>query len=326
MRERARVGIAIFLLFMMSLILIFVSGKFIFTGKATVTGYGDPVCGNGAVETGEACDDSNTVTETCGDGTTHSGTYCNAGCSAILTLTEECDDGNTVSGDGCSSICEVDGGVDIECGNGVVETSETCDDGNTVSGDGCSATCRTESTSGVCGDGTTGTGEQCDDGNTVSGDGCSATCQTETVAQCSDNADNDGDTLIDDEDPGCWRDPNDPNTYNVADINEVDTVDHDVNYNGEVSPQLQNQISQTIQKGGEKQEGSLRSLKGWSLYLLIFGILVLSGMMIMIVYFVVRLNSDSDNVKSVVRNKDGPVSPLTGVNKNVDYNPFNGPV
>ena len=61
------------------------------------------VCGNGAVEDGEGCDD-----------------------------------GNVVNLDGCSAVCQVEVPV---CGNGVVETGEDCDDGNTTSGDGCSSVC-----------------------------------------------------------------------------------------------------------------------------------------------------------------------------------------
>ncbi len=69
---------------------------------------GGAVCGNGSVETGE-----------------------------------QCDDGNTVSDDGCSSSCQTETGGST-CGDGTVGTGEQCDDGNTVSGDGCSATCQNE--------------------------------------------------------------------------------------------------------------------------------------------------------------------------------------
>lgn len=60
-----------------------------------------PVCGNGAVEAGEACDDGNNndndacrndcTIPVCGDGKIDSG--------------EECDDGNSVDGDGCETNC-----------------------------------------------------------------------------------------------------------------------------------------------------------------------------------------------------------------------------
>jgi len=53
---------------------------------------------------------------------------------------EQCDDGNTVDGDGCSASCLVEG----DCGDGTVNAGEACDDGNTVDGDGCSASCTLE--------------------------------------------------------------------------------------------------------------------------------------------------------------------------------------
>ncbi|MFA6214986.1 MAG: DUF4215 domain-containing protein [Patescibacteria group bacterium] len=62
----------------------------------------------------------------CGNGTRDSG--------------EECDDGNTVSGDGCSGACQ----LEVGCGNGIIDSGEACDDGNTVSGDCCSSVCQIE--------------------------------------------------------------------------------------------------------------------------------------------------------------------------------------
>ncbi len=63
----------------------------------------EPVCGNGAVESGEGCDDGN--------------------------LTEH---------DGCSATCQIEVPV---CGNGIKETGEECDDGNLTNGDSCSSEC-----------------------------------------------------------------------------------------------------------------------------------------------------------------------------------------
>jgi cysteine-rich repeat protein len=76
-----------------------------------------------------ACTSSSNNTPACGDGVLDSG--------------EQCDDGNTVSGDGCSATCETEGPPNV-CGDGTVGGSEQCDDGNTTSGDGCSATCSFE--------------------------------------------------------------------------------------------------------------------------------------------------------------------------------------
>ncbi len=99
--------------------------------------------------------------------------------NGILESGEECDDGNTVSGDGCSSTCTLESPVPV-CGNGIVEGGEECDDGNTISGDGCSASCTIEPPPAVCGNGILEPGEQCDDGNLEAGDGCSAHCLFES--------------------------------------------------------------------------------------------------------------------------------------------------
>ncbi len=67
-----------------------------------------PICGNGKIETGE-----------------------------------QCDDGNTINGDGCSNQCSVERRiVDPVCGNGIKEGNEQCDDGNRNDGDSCSNQCR----------------------------------------------------------------------------------------------------------------------------------------------------------------------------------------
>lgn len=80
---------------------------------------GTCICGNGTQEGPEACDDGNTVTEYCGDGTVQNSRFCNADCTAELDLTEACDDGNTVT--------------------------EGCGDGTKQSGSGyCNATCTSE--------------------------------------------------------------------------------------------------------------------------------------------------------------------------------------
>jgi len=106
----------------------------------------------------------------CGDGVVDSG--------------EQCDDGNTVSGDGCSSVCKIETAGSI-CGDGIVDVAiEGCDDGNTVSGDGCSSDCRVEVVN-PCGNGVLDTGETCDDGNTTAADGCGTTCQVEMGFMCT---------------------------------------------------------------------------------------------------------------------------------------------
>jgi TQXA domain-containing protein len=178
-----------------------------------------PRCGNGIVTAGEACDDGNAVSgdgcdanctptgcgngivtagEACDDGNAVSGDGCDANCmptgcgNGIVTAGEECDDGNVVSGDGCDANCTPTG-----CGNGVVTAGEECDDGNGIDGDECEGDC----TLPRCGNGILDSGEQCDDGNVADGDGCSATCRLQEI--CLDLVDNDGNGLIDCDDPAC---------------------------------------------------------------------------------------------------------------------------
>jgi len=101
-----------------------------------------PVCGNGALEEGEECDDGNLQNgDGCSD-TCQTEAVCGNG---ALEEGEECDDGNLQNGDGCSDTCQ----TEAVCGNGVVEDTELCDDGNLQNGDGCSDTCTPELTSNV---------------------------------------------------------------------------------------------------------------------------------------------------------------------------------
>jgi cysteine-rich repeat protein len=115
---------------------------------------------------------------------------------------ELCDDGNAQYGDGCSH-CQVEPGWTCPvfgqpclsmyaCGNGLLSPGEACDDGNSVGGDGCSADCKRiepgwrcrvpgkpcmqactpdaggcadQQTTAVCGNGVVEPGEECDEGN-----------------------------------------------------------------------------------------------------------------------------------------------------------------
>jgi cysteine-rich repeat protein len=132
-----------------------------------------PVCGNGKLETGEACDDGNLTN---GDG-------CSSTCTVEpppvcgdgkVDAGEECDDGNLANDDGCSCICTVEPPPPV-CGNGKLEQGEACDDGNLDNNDGCSCTCTIEPPP-VCGNGVVERGEQCDDGNLDNFDGCTCDC------------------------------------------------------------------------------------------------------------------------------------------------------
>lgn len=85
-----------------------------FTSYCEVPG----VCGNSSTETGEECDDGNTVTEKCDYGETE----CNV----------------------CASNCTIQAGVTEFCGDNVKNGSEECDDGNTADNDGCDSACKIE--------------------------------------------------------------------------------------------------------------------------------------------------------------------------------------
>ncbi|HEX4335747.1 MAG TPA: DUF4215 domain-containing protein [Polyangiaceae bacterium] len=119
---------------------------------------GPTLCGNGMVDTGEDCDDGNSVNKdgcetncrfTCTQGTDapcSDGNYCNG--------PETCDDTHhcqpsagpladgTVCGDASKCSAGVCGPAAPDCGDGLIERpDEECEDGNTVNGDGCDS-CR----------------------------------------------------------------------------------------------------------------------------------------------------------------------------------------
>ncbi|MCA9694002.1 MAG: DUF4215 domain-containing protein [Nannocystaceae bacterium] len=163
------------------------------------------LCGNGAVDPGEACDDGDDddtddctslcKRATCGDG-------------FVWAEHEACDDGDDDDHDDCTSACELP-----ICGDGIVhpELGEECDDGDmddtdecvglcrvAVCGDGfvhagaeaCdgggeTTTCDADCTAAGCGDGYVNktAGEQCDDGDADNSDACPTTCES---AVCGD--------------------------------------------------------------------------------------------------------------------------------------------
>ncbi len=180
-----------------------------------VTGCTSFVCGNGAVEGTEQCDDGET---TSGDGcsdtcVTESGYSCPTPGSACVADnicgdgtvggTEVCDDGNSVETDACLDTC-----VAAFCGDGHIWTtdggSEVCDDGDTDDTNACSNSCTI--TSG-CGDEKVEAGEDCDDGNADNTDGCTTDCNIltdwectaiiDTISVCT-NCDVDGDGALND--------------------------------------------------------------------------------------------------------------------------------
>jgi cysteine-rich repeat protein len=98
----------------------------------------------------------------------------------VLDTGEACDDGNDAACDGCSPGCAVEPGV--VCGDGVRNQAcgEECDEGggNGTLPNGCRADCRLAR----CGDGVVDDGEACDDGNGAPCDGCAFDCTVEAEA------------------------------------------------------------------------------------------------------------------------------------------------
>lgn len=171
------------------------------------------VCGNGTIEVGEECDDSNTNDY---DGCSHT---CQIEATGLcgnnfVDPGESCDDGNNTSGDGCSSTCVQEFST---CGNSIVEWDEECDDGNVDTGDGCDVNCQLEP---FCGDGTVDPGEFCDDGNMTNGDGCSSDCDYETVGLCGNGVVEQGEEC----DDGCMG--GSPNTCEYG-LDDGDGCEHD---------------------------------------------------------------------------------------------------
>lgn len=60
--------------------------------------------------------------------------------NGMVEFGETCDDSNTTAGDGCDATCQ----IEPICGNSMLEPTEQCDDGNTMNTDGCSAMCKLE--------------------------------------------------------------------------------------------------------------------------------------------------------------------------------------
>ncbi|MBI5486197.1 MAG: DUF4215 domain-containing protein [Deltaproteobacteria bacterium] len=137
-------------------------------GSACSTACRIPYCGNGTVETGEQCDDGNTVNtdecttlcryNVCGDGFVRSGG---------MLPTEVCDDGNNDDGDDCRYDCYQDL---TRCGDGTTQLGEECDAAG-ANADTPDAACRTDCLLPRCGDGVVDTGEECD-----GADGCGGDC------------------------------------------------------------------------------------------------------------------------------------------------------
>jgi len=136
-----------------------------------------PRCGDKIVDTGEVCDDGNTVS---GDG-------CSADCKSLETCGnsivdvakgEQCDLGLGVNSNLPNAACRTNCKLQT-CGDSIIDDQhgELCDQG-AANSNVADAACRTNCLPKRCGDLIKDTGEVCDDGNLVSGDGCSADCKS----------------------------------------------------------------------------------------------------------------------------------------------------
>jgi len=136
------------------------------TGTSDSTDTGDGVCGDGAIDGAEECDDGPDNADTAACTSACLNNIC--GDSLVLAGTEACDDGG--ESDACNADCTV-----ASCGDGVVNmmAGETCDAG------GESDACDLDCTPAQCPDGVKNiaAGEGCDDGNMVDDDVCSNQCE-----------------------------------------------------------------------------------------------------------------------------------------------------
>lgn len=103
---------------------------------------GNELCGNGVIDSGEACDDeiNDGSYGGCEPGCQASAGFCGDGIPQLQR--EACDDGVNVGGyDGCLPGCA---GFDEFCGDGVLalEEGEVCDDSNSDLTDGCLPNCQ----------------------------------------------------------------------------------------------------------------------------------------------------------------------------------------
>jgi cysteine-rich repeat protein len=151
------------------------------SGSVFFYDYTPPVCGDGAKEGFEVCDDGNLLD---GDGCSSTCQLEHSGIGCSFTFDEL--PGVPATDSFCAGACHdafgYSGGYSPDASHCL------CDDQTTIE---CDALCVTLAGfgvtnpiclfigGGVCGDGNLDAGEECDDGNTSDGDGCSATCTIE---------------------------------------------------------------------------------------------------------------------------------------------------
>ncbi len=146
---------------------------------------GGTACGDGVRDPGcEACDEGTANSDSAPDACRSDCTEPRCG-DGVVDSGEACDDGNRNGCDGCGPACTVE--VGVACGDGVHAGAcgEECDDGGANS-DVTPDACRADCLDSRCGDGVVDAGEACDDGNQTPCDGCSFDCVDETTLPDTD--------------------------------------------------------------------------------------------------------------------------------------------
>ncbi|NMC71331.1 MAG: hypothetical protein GYA57_14870 [Myxococcales bacterium] len=132
------------------------------------------LCGNGARDPGEECDNGPANSDTAPDACRTDCVRAHCG-DGVVDSRETCDDGNDIDDDACRNDCAL-----ATCGDGVVDSGEACDDGNRSNADACLNTCAAAS----CGDGFVWEGvETCDSPDPIP---CATECGSTGTQSCLD--------------------------------------------------------------------------------------------------------------------------------------------
>lgn len=160
------------------------------TTAETMTTTVEAMCGDGAVEADEECDDGNKRSD---DACLVTCKEARCGDDVVWADMEECDDGDLVDTNSCTASCQ-----EARCGDGILwEGQEECDDGNLDDTDRCTSACKLP----ICGDGLKAKDEECDDGagnvakELAKPDECTTECQfacgdltVSAAEECDDGA------------------------------------------------------------------------------------------------------------------------------------------
>lgn len=141
-------------------------------------------CGDGIINGNEICDEGNLNGQVGHCNIQCTGTTTAVCGNSIKETGEDCDDGNSLNTDACNMSCKY-----TRCGDAIRQqpngygTNEVCDEGS-LNGqlNHCNALC-TGMTTDVCGNHILESSEQCDDGNSNNNDACKNDC---TLNYCGD--------------------------------------------------------------------------------------------------------------------------------------------